>query len=325
LAGAGVWKVGACPCGENDYNSGVVRIGITLGDPAGIGPEIVVKAVARLRREPIDLTIIGSASILTAAQVMLNERFPLPRVADTGEVEFEFGEARRDSGQAALAALEEAVKLIKKEEIDALVTAPISKQAIQLTIPSFVGHTEFLAREFGVDDVLMVAHSPYVSFGFVTTHHPLRDVPELVTSGRVLRRLELYNDFLSVLHGRAARIAVLGLNPHGEEFSRGEEERIAEAVRSAVGQGIDAVGPYPADTFHNHTSEVDGFLACYHDQGMIPAKLLARGEGVNITWGLPFVRTSPLHGTAFDIAGRGEADPRSLIAAVRMAALLARN
>lgn len=303
----------------------MARIGITIGDPAGIGPEIVVKALGRLRKEPINLTIIGSVSILSAAQMMLKTNFPLPRAIDTDEVEFEFGRVQRSAGKAALEAIKKAVKLLKEGEIDALVTAPVSKEAIGLSVPGFTGHTEFLAHEFGAREVLMIAHSPYASFAFVTTHHPLQDVPGLITTDRVLRKLELYNDFLTALHGRDASIAVLALNPHASEFSRGEEEKIIEAVRLARSAGIDARGPYPADTFHLYMQEVDGFLTQYHDQGMIPAKLLARGEGVNVTWGLGFVRTSPLHGTAFDIAGKGEADPSSMIAAIRMADRLTRS
>lgn len=297
----------------------MARIGITLGDPAGIGPEIVVKALARLRKEPIHLTIIGSVSILSAAQMMLKMNFSLPRVADTGEVEFEFGRVQHSAGKAALEAIKKAVKLLKEGEIDALVTAPVSKEAIGLSVPGFTGHTEFLAHEFGAHEVLMIAHSLYASFAFVTTHHPLQDVPGLITTDRVLRKLELYADFLRTLHGREANMAVLALNPHGEEFSYGEEKKIADAVSAANKEGLDVQGPYPADTFHRHIQEVDGFLTQYHDQGMIPAKMLARGQGVNVTWGLPFVRTSPLHGTAFDIAGKGEADPSSMIAAIRMA------
>jgi 4-hydroxythreonine-4-phosphate dehydrogenase len=303
----------------------VARIGVTLGDPAGIGPEIVVKALAKLRKDPINLTIIGSVSILTATQMMLKSNFSLPRVIDTEEVEFEFGRVQRSAGKAALDALNQAVNLLKEGGIDALVTAPVSKQAIQLSEPGFTGHTEFLAEAFDVSDVLMIAHSPYASFAFVSAHHPLKDVAPLITTQRVLRKLELYNDFLMSLHGRNASIAVLALNPHGEEFSSGEEEEISRAVFLAREKGIDVRGPYPADTLHNYLEDVDGFLAQYHDQGMIPAKLLARGQGVNITWGLPFVRTSPLHGTAFDIAGKTEASPSSLIAAIRMADQLTRS
>jgi 4-hydroxythreonine-4-phosphate dehydrogenase len=303
----------------------VARIGITLGDPAGIGPEIVVKALAKLRKEPIHLTIIGSVSILTATQMMLKTNFPLPRAIDTDEVEFEFGRVQPSAGKAALEAIKKAVKLLKEGEIDALVSAPVNKEAVGLSVPGFTGHTEFLAHEFGAREVLMVAHSPYASFAFVTTHHPLQDVPGLISTDRVLRKIELYNDFLATLHGRNASIAVLALNPHSGEFSRGEEEKITEAVRLARGAGIDVQGPYPADTFHLYMEDVDGFLVQYHDQGMIPAKLLARGQGVNITWGLGFVRTSPLHGTGFDIAGKGEADPSSMIAAIRMADYLTRS
>ncbi len=303
----------------------MARIGITLGDVAGIGPEIVIKALEKMSRELNDLTIIGPLSILRATQMMLSRNFALPRVVDTGNFEFEFGKVQRSSGEAAITALEQGIKLIKDGAIDALVTSPINKRAVQIVRPSFTGHSEFLAEASGVEDVLMIAHSPYSSFAFVTTHQPLASVPGMITTELVISKLRLYDDFLSKFHSRPARIAVLALNPHAGEFSRGEDDLIAEAIAKAREGRIDADGPFPADTMHLHMEEVDGFLCQYHDQGMIPAKLLARGEGVNITWGLPFVRTSPLHGTAFDIAGKDKADPSSLIAAIRMAERLARN
>lgn len=265
------------------------------------------------------MTIIGPASILHATQMMVEERFSLPGVYDTGEVDFEFGKASRSSGEAALRAIEKAIELLKEGKIDALVTAPVNKKAVQQSVPSFTGHTRFLAEAFGVSRYLMIAHSPYASFAFVTTHRPLREVPDALSAELILSKLELYSDFLKKLHGREASVAVLALNPHGSEFSRGEEDRIEQAVASARRKGLDVRGPCAADTLHLYLEEVDGFLAAYHDQGMIPAKLLARGEGVNVTWGLPFVRTSPLHGTAFDIAGKDKADARSMIAAIRMA------
>ncbi len=303
----------------------MARIGITLGDVAGIGPEIVIKALEKMPRELNGLTIIGPLSILRATQMMLSRNFTLPRVVDTGNFEFEFGKVQRSSGEAAITALEHGVKLITEGVIDALVTSPINKRAVQFSHPSFTGHTEFLAEASGVEKVLMIAHSPYASFAFVTTHQPLATVSETISTDIVLSKLRLYEDFLSKFHSRPARIAVLALNPHAAEFSRGEDGLIADAIAKAREEGIDADGPFPADTMHLHMEDVDGFLCQYHDQGMVAAKLLARGEGVNITWGLPFVRTSPLHGTAFDIAGKDKADPSSLIAAIRMAERLVRN
>lgn len=302
----------------------MVRIGITLGDPRGIGPEIILKALVELD-EVKNLTIIGSASILSATKDMLALNIPLPKIVDTGEVTLSVGQVSRQAGKTAFDALVKACELIKDGEIDALVTAPVNKRAVQLSEPSFIGHTEFLAQAFGVDEVLMVAHSAYASFAFVTTHLPIGEVPRYITADRVFAKLILYNDFLKTLHGRDPRIAVLAANPHGHEFSQGEEEQITEAVQRAQNKGVDVQGPYPADTFHYYMNAVDGFLVQYHDQGMIPAKMLSSGEGVNVTWGLPFVRTSPLHGTAFDIAGKGQADPKSMIAAIRMAAELRRD
>jgi len=303
----------------------VASIGITLGDVAGIGPEIVVKALSQLRGEFSNLTIIGSKSILTATMQILGERFSLPNVVDVGEVEFEYGIVQREAGRMALIALDKAIELLKEGKITSLVTAPVNKEAIQLINADFTGHTEYLARAFDVEDILMIAHSPYVSFAFATTHLALRDVPDIVNVELVLKKIELFDDYLSTLHQRNVKIAVLGLNPHCFEFSCGEDEKIAEAVEIANDKGMDISGPYPADTFHTHLEEVDGFLVQYHDQGMIPAKLMAQGKGVNVSWGLPFVRTSPLHGTAFDIAGQDKGNPESIIAAIRLAYLLQRS
>ncbi|MBN2378508.1 4-hydroxythreonine-4-phosphate dehydrogenase PdxA [candidate division WOR-3 bacterium] len=303
----------------------MARIGITLGDPAGIGPEIVIKALKGLEEGAKNLTIIGSASILKAAKDMLALSVPLPKILDTGEVAIEYGKETIESGKAAFDALVEACKLVKDGEINALVTAPLSKRAVQFTQSSFVGHTEFLAEYFGVDEVLMIAYTAYAAFAFVTTHIPLSKVSYSITSERVLSKLLLFSDFLQRIHNRSPRIAVLALNPHGFEFTAGEENEMNHAIQAARNKGVNVTGPYPADTFHSYLEAVDGFLVSYHDQGMIPAKLLAQGKGVNVTWGLPFVRTSPLHGTAFDIAGTGTAEPSSMIAAIRLAQTLTRN
>ncbi|NLI98112.1 4-hydroxythreonine-4-phosphate dehydrogenase PdxA [bacterium] len=303
----------------------MARIGITLGDVAGIGPEIVIKALDRIPRELNNLTIIGPLSILRATQMMLSRTFTLPRVVDTGNFEFEYGKVQQHAGEAALAALVKGIEFIKNGAIDALVTCPVSKQAVQMSFPSFRGHTEYLAQALGVTDVLMIAHSPYASFAFVTTHLSLSSVSESITAEQVYKKLRLYNDFLAFYHSRPVKIGVTALNPHAEEFSEGEEKFIAQAIAGARNEGIDACGPFPADTIHLNIQNFDGFLVQYHDQGMIPAKFLASGEGVNITWGLPFVRTSPLHGTAFDIAGKDKADPSSMLAAIRMAEKLVRN
>lgn len=301
----------------------MARIGITIGDVAGIGPEIVVKAIPRVKDISSTLTIVGSASILSAVRIMLKGTSALPEVVDTGDVDFEYGQIGRYSGQAALKTINKACSMIKEGKIDALVTAPVNKRAVQLSAPGFAGHTGFLAREFDAGEVLMIAHSPYTSFAFVTTHLPVKQVTARITSDGVLAKIRIYADYLRTLHQREPRIAVLALNPHGSEFSAGEEVRIEQAVSQARDEGLDVGGPYPADTLHLHLQQMDGFLAQYHDQGMIPAKLLARGQGVNVTWGLGFVRTSPLHGTAFDIAGKGEADPSSMVAAIRMVDKLA--
>ena len=311
-------------------------IGITLGDPAGIGPEIVLKSLSRFQNAPI--LLIGSRAVLDRTAGKLGLRLS-PRILrhDTGEdFEFRFGKVQRKCGAAALNALETAVRMLRQGKLKGVVTAPVSKEALRLAGFEFPGQTEFLAGRLGAKRHAMLAYAegrPVRGQGsgvggrtlrvvFATIHKPLAEVPKAITAKLVAEKINLLADFLKRREKIARpRIAVLALNPHGREFTLGEEERIAQGIRSARVAGVE--GPFPADTIGQLLGRYDGLVAMYHDQAMIPAKLLAQGRGVNLTLGLPAVRTSPLHGTAFDIAGKGIASPDSMIAAIRVALRLA--
>ncbi|HLD87961.1 MAG TPA: 4-hydroxythreonine-4-phosphate dehydrogenase PdxA [Candidatus Omnitrophota bacterium] len=294
--------------------SAVRVIGITMGDPSGIGPEVIRKALKKGRFPSCAaFVIIGSQKLF--------KNIPVP-VIDI---------AYRTPGQGALKSLERAVALVKGGVVDALVTAPLSKEAVSRYQKDFRGHTEYLARAFGVKRFDMMFVSPRVRISLVTRHVPLKNVPALITKKAVLDSIALMDETLKRhFHIRSPRIAVLGLNPHaGEGGLLGHEDlrAILPAIRSARQQGIKAQGPFPADTFFvaklSPHGSFDGIVAMYHDQGLTPVKGLYFKELVNFTAGLPFVRTSPVHGTALDIAGHGIADPSSMIAAIQLACELA--
>jgi len=293
-------------------------IGITMGDPAGIGPEIIVKALAGLR--PGSVLLIGSRRVFEEEQRRQSAvALPGNAVSDpVGRVgRFSMGKKQKRCGAAALASLEHGVELLRRGEIRALVTAPVSKQALRMAGFRWPGQTEFLAERLGAKRHAMLAWTRRFKSVFVTIHLPLSLVARRITTAAVLEKTELLHGFLVREGNPEPRIGVMSLNPHGSEFSRGEEARIREAVRRARRAGIDAHGPVPADALVARSGDYDGCVAMYHDQAMIPAKMA--GNGVNVTLGLGRVRTSPLHGVAFDIAGTGRASSGSMEAAIRLA------
>lgn len=293
-------------------------IGITLGDPAGVGPEIVRAA-------------------LDSGQ--LDRRFEYRIIGDLPEAVP--GQPTAEGARAALAALEEAALLALRGELAAVVTGPIHKARMAEIGFRFPGQTEFFAARCGVADVTMCLAGGGLTVGLVTAHVPLREVPALITEEAVIRAGRHLAHFVHARNQRPARVAVAGLNPHaGEQGLFGSEDRdaIAPAVARLNAMEIrrpeflltspsEAVftGPLPPDTvfFRAAAAEFDAVLAMYHDQGLGPLKLHAFDKGVNITLGLPFPRTSPDHGTAFDIAGSGRAKAGSMIEAVRLAGILA--
>ncbi len=285
-----------------------LRIGITLGDPAGIGPEVARAALAsHLLSNEADYEIIGS--------------YPdcIP------------GQPTSDTARAAAAALEEAVTLARGGELDAVVTGPIHKAAMYKIGFAFPGQTEFFANRCGINNFAMLLTGGNLTVALVTIHVPLRDVPHLLQQSEIVRVGGLLVDFLRRRSPHPARIAVAGLNPHaGESGTIGREE--IEIIAPAVSQlaeafGISATfaGPLASDTVFHRASigEFDAVLCMYHDQGLIPLKLHSFHSGVNVTLGLPFPRTSPDHGTAFHLAGKEIARPDSMIAALNLAVEMA--
>jgi 4-hydroxythreonine-4-phosphate dehydrogenase len=285
------------------------RVGITVGDPAGIGPEIAQKAAA----DP-DVLAVCEPILYGPARVEELTAFPRGRVS-------------AKAGQAAYDAIIAAVEDARAGRIAAIATAPINKQALAAAGFEWRGHTELLAHLTGAPRVAMMFYSDVLRVVLATVHIPLGQVPHALTRERVEETVELAASELPKFGMSGARLALAGLNPHaGDNGLIGLEDQatLAPAVEACRARGIQIEGPFPADTVFVRAirGEFDAVIACYHDQGLIPVKLVAFGRAVNVTLGLPIIRTSVDHGTAFDIAGRGIADPSSLVHAVLLAAKL---
>jgi 4-hydroxythreonine-4-phosphate dehydrogenase len=285
------------------------KVAITVGDPAGIGPEVAAKAAAdpRVLRvcEPV---VYGPPSGCTFAPGVLS------------------GEAGRAAHDVIVRAATDAMD----GTVQAIATAPINKEAFRLAGLRWAGHTDLLAQLTGARRVAMMFYSERLIVVLVTVHIPLAEVSQALTRERVEETIALTAETIPLFTKVPPRIAVAGLNPHAGEhglFGAEEERAIAPAIAACRARGIDVSGPHPGDTVFMRATrgEFDVVVACYHDQGLIPVKLIAFGQAVNVTLGLPIVRTSVDHGTAFDIAGKGIADPESMIAAVLLAARLARS
>ena len=321
-----------------------------MGDPAGIGPEVVLKAIASrglaARIEPI---LVGDAGVWRDTAHRLGARLAFAdgstrarpgevALAITSQLSARYrrpgaprtATAAAACGEAAYVAILEAVRLVQAGTAHGLVTAPISKAHLVAAGHDFPGHTELLAELAGGVPVRMMMVGTRLRVVLVTTHVKLADVPRRLTRDNVLQTIELTARALhQQFRIRTPRVAVTGLNPHaGEQGLFGNEEAriIAPAIRAARRRGIDVSGPHAADSVFAPAAagKYDAVVCMYHDQGLAPFKLLHFADGVNFTLGLPFVRTSPDHGTAFDIAGTGRADPRSMIAALQLAAALGR-
>lgn len=281
-------------------------IGITLGDPCGIGPQVTAKALKMLPRLRANIVMIG------------DQKGFIP------------GKPNPASARASLDYLNRAVELLKGNKISALVTAPVSKESISALGVSFEGHTEFLARAFKVKNFGMMFVTRPLKTILVTRHIPLNQVSEAINPRNIFETIQLISLSLrNQFRIKNPRIAVCGLNPHaGEGGMIGEEERtkIVPAIKRARKAGIDAFGPLAADTLFCGPviRGYDAAVAMYHDQGLIAIKSLYFSKVVNLTVGLPFVRTSPAHGTAFDIAGKNKADPSSMLEAIKLAARLSK-
>ena len=285
------------------------RIGITVGDPAGIGPEISLKAAAH----PDVLAVCEPVLYGPASDAELSA--------------FDTGRISAQAGQAAYDAILHAVADARSGTIDAVATAPINKEAFAAAGIPWRGHTELLAHLTGSSRFAMMFYAAELRVVLATVHIALAEVPRALTAELLDATIALTADELPRFGHPRARLAVAGLNPHAGEhgvIGREEDELMRPAIEACRARGIDVDGPFPADTIFLRAmkGEFDAVIACYHDQGLIPVKMAAFGRAVNVTIGLPIVRTSVDHGTAFDIAGRGIADPGSLIEAIKLAAKL---
>lgn len=325
-----------------------ITIGLTCGDINGIGLEVILKAVAiKKAGSAFRIVIYGSTKVIAYHKnIITQENIQFHSIESPAEaqpdrmniincwpdnVNITLGKANDVGGKCAFQALERAVKDLRAGDIDALVTAPINKKAMQLAGFPFVGHTEYITSEFKAKESLMLMVSDTLRVGVVTNHLPIREVAAAITKERVLRKILIMAETLKIdFNLERPTIAVMGLNPHaGDEGAIGDEDDkiVRPAIEEAKQRGVMVFGPYPADGFFGSGQfhKFDGILAMYHDQGLVPFKALSFGAGVNYTAGLASVRTSPDHGTAYDIAGKGEADETSFIKALYLAAEITRN
>jgi 4-hydroxythreonine-4-phosphate dehydrogenase len=321
-----------------------------MGDPTGIGPEIIVKALSM--KDPFQVCrpiVFGDPEVLSRAIRMQNLSATLKIIGEIPEDGYipreiflfpsshlevpslRFGQPDRACGEAMVKYIEEAVQWVRRGKLDAIATCPINKQAINTAGYPFPGHTEFLAHLAQASPVAMMFLGSKWKVVLVTTHLPIKDVSKWITASRILSTLQLTVEGMKKYFGiPRPKIAVLGLNPHcGEEGLLGEEERkeILPAINEAKSLGMDVEGPFPADSFFDISGRFsfDVVISMYHDQGLIPIKMFDFREAVNITLGLPFIRTSVDHGTAYDIAGKGLADPNNLIKAILIASNLTKS
>lgn len=326
----------------------IPNIGITIGDINGIGPEVIIKACYEGKlMQRANLIVYGHGKVLSHYKKILNmERFAFNQMKEgdhirTGRInvincwddEFEIspGEENETGGKTALAALTKSVEDLKSGFLNAVVTAPINKHNIQSDEFQFPGHTEFFTEKFGGDDSLMFLCNDKLRVGVATGHIPLMSIREHLTADVLRSKVQIMIDSIKKDFGKnKPKIALLGLNPHaGEDGLLGSEEKdlIKPVINEFKENGHLVFGPYPADGFFgvNNQSQFDGILAMYHDQGLIPFKTLAFEDGVNYTAGLEIIRTSPDHGTAYGLAGKGTANAQSMRSAIYMALDIARE
>ncbi len=324
-------------------------IAITMGDPAGIGPEIVVKLAASLNQSSPSIVIVGEPHFLSRAAEMAGVKIDLREIGDPDEIdgweggvvavvrpdrserdEVPIGKVSAIAGAIAYDCLIKAIDLAIAGKISAIVTAPINKEALAAAGILQPGHTEILAERAGVAEVAMMLANDELRVLLVSIHLSLADAISAVSNDSELRAIRFADAACKAIGIERPRVAVAGLNPHaGENGMFGVEDRtiIAPAIQQARNEGIDASGPWPGDTvfMRARKGEFDIVVAQYHDQGLIPIKLMGVEHGVNVTVGLPFIRTSVDHGTAFDIAGTGLADHSSLQAALRHAVAMTKS
>jgi 4-hydroxythreonine-4-phosphate dehydrogenase len=322
------------------------RIGISLGDPSGIGPEVSLKALAALPEDDTKYVLIGDGALIESYRAEFAPQLKIgPWEKDSGggvcvhgfgsnlPKKLEAGSAQ--AAEAAMAWLTEGARKCLGGQLDALVTAPVNKEAIIKLGKPFIGQTEYLSEMAGSNRTAMMLlgaddRGRWLRVTLVTTHLPIRRVADSISQSKVELAIELAAQACRDLGLPRARVAVCGLNPHaGEGGKTGTEEItiISPAVEAVRKRGIDVKGPFAADTifYYVFRGDYDAVVAMYHDQGLVPLKMIGFDTGVNWTLGLPFIRTSPDHGTAYNIAGQGKANPASMIAAINLAKKLATN
>ena len=323
-------------------------IAITIGDPSGIGSEIIAKSLSEpAARELANYVIVGDSYVFKNSYIMTRADFEYRGITTPQEVEFtnydillldlqnvdkenfEYGAVKAEYGKASIEYIRAAYSLIKQKRADAIVTAPINKYSAKKSGFKFNGHTEFLSFLSKAKNTAMMLSGGPLSVVLATTHIPLIDVAKSLKKERLSKIILLIDEWMRDYFGvSSCKIGVCGFNPHaGEEGTIGREEKnnISPAIKLAQSRGINVSGPYPADSlfYRAYRNDFDVILCMYHDQGLIPLKMIARDEAVNITLGLPFIRTSPAHGTAFDIAGKNIAQSASFQAAIKTAASMA--
>jgi len=329
-------------------NTQTPKIIITHGDTNGIGYEVIMKALSDNRiLDFVNPIVYGNSKLASYHKNTIdlpNFNFNLVKNIDVAnpkrvnifniveeEIKVDLGCGTPLSGKMAFIALETAVQDILNNKAKILVTAPINKNAIQAVYPNFTGHTEYLAEQFKANDILMIMVSKLMRVALATTHAPISEVPKLITTDLIIRKLHLFYQSLIQDFGiDRPRIAVLGLNPHASDsglFGNEEIKILTPAIKELNKEGLEVFGPFSSDGFFGNLTfqKYDGVLAMYHDQGLIPFKAISFDDGVNFTAGLPIIRTSPAHGTAFDIAGKNMASANSFTNALFLAAEIYKN
>ncbi|HEC92569.1 MAG TPA: 4-hydroxythreonine-4-phosphate dehydrogenase PdxA [Candidatus Atribacteria bacterium] len=327
-------------------------IGVTMGDGAGIGPEVSCKTFMRQTfRKFSDIIVIGKKSVFAKTikhynfkintqiiekpedvYLLKEDTIGIIEVGNNVEIpDFKLGAPAKELGEIALLSIDKAVDLAKEGRIDGIVTAPVNKEVISLSYKKFTGHTEYIAERLKTTNFNMMMVSSKIKVVLVTTHMPLKDVSKSITKEKIINTTLNTYDILLRLGYKKPKIAILGLNPHASDgglFGQEEERVIIPAIEELRKDGIKVDGPYPPDSFFYRYLKYpvyESIIAMYHDQGLIPFKIFSFGVGINVTIGLPIIRTSVDHGTAYDIAGKGKAYDKSLFESLKFAVNLARN
>ncbi len=314
-------------------------IAITMGDPGGIGPEIILKTLRQSKYAHGKYLVIGSGQSLQLLKTQLRLKLPFQTVCSQEDIlsakerllfwdvdflvhgKIQIGKVFKVNGTKALKSVQIAAELAKFDVVQGMVTAPLNKTAVRLACPQFIGHTEFLAKQAGVKKFAMMFVGSKFLVTLATIHLPLRKVAQAITQKLLLEKIELTAAFLKKYRFSKKEVAVCALNPHGRETGEEEDRVILPAIQHARRKGYNVSGPHSGDSafFDAYHGKFGAVLAMYHDQALAPFKMISFRDGVNVTLGLPYLRTSPDHGTAFDIAYSGKADPASFQSALDLA------